>query len=69
MTPRRPGQISGQIYAISTLGSFIGTFLPTLVIIPTIGTKLTFFSFGIVPADRRAGWAWPDSPVDAKCSS
>ncbi len=42
----KAGQISGQIYAISTLGSFIGTFLPTLVTIPTIGTKLTFFVFG-----------------------
>jgi len=42
----KSGQISGQIYAISTLGSFIGTFLPTLVTIPTIGTKLTFFVFG-----------------------
>jgi predicted membrane-bound spermidine synthase len=43
----KAGQTSGQIYAISTLGSFIGTFLPTLVTIPTIGTKLTFFSFGM----------------------
>jgi len=43
----KSGQVSGQIYAISTLGSFIGTFIPTLVTIPTIGTKLTFFSFGM----------------------
>jgi spermidine synthase len=43
----KAGQISGQIYAISTLGSFIGTFLPTLVTIPTIGTKLTFLVFGL----------------------
>jgi len=43
----KAGQISGQIYAISTLGSFIGTFLPTLITIPTIGTKLTFFVFGL----------------------
>jgi len=43
----KAGRISGQIYATSTLGSFIGTFLPTLVTIPTIGTKLTFFSFGM----------------------
>ena len=43
----KSGQVSGQIYAISTLGSFIGTFLPTLVTIPTIGTKLTFFVFGM----------------------
>ncbi|MBE0671468.1 MAG: fused MFS/spermidine synthase [Anaerolineales bacterium] len=43
----KAGQISGQIYAISTLGSFIGTFLPTLVLIPTIGTTKTFLVFGL----------------------
>lgn len=45
--PQKAGQISGQIYAVSTLGSFIGTFLPTLVFIPTIGTRLTFVLFGM----------------------
>jgi predicted membrane-bound spermidine synthase len=40
----KSGQTSGQIYAISTLGSFIGTFLPTLVTIPTIGTKLRAYA-------------------------
>lgn len=45
--PQKTGQISGQIYAVSTLGSFIGTFLPTLVFIPTIGTRLTFVLFGM----------------------
>lgn len=43
----KAGQISGKIYAISTLGSFIGTFLPTLVTIPTIGTTKTFLVFGL----------------------
>ncbi|NJC94960.1 MAG: spermine synthase [Anaerolineae bacterium] len=42
------GRISGQIYAISTLGSFIGTFLPTLVFIPAIGTTKTFLLFSLV---------------------
>ncbi len=42
------GQTSGQIYAISTLGSFIGTFLPTLVFIPAIGTTRTFLLFSLV---------------------
>lgn len=43
----RAGQISGQIYSISTLGSFIGTFLPTLVTIPAFGTKNTFLIFSM----------------------
>jgi predicted membrane-bound spermidine synthase len=36
------GQTAGRIYAISTAGSFIGAFLPDLVLIPTIGTRYTF---------------------------
>jgi spermidine synthase len=39
------GKISGRIYAISTLGSFVGTFLPVLVLIPVVGTTLTFIIF------------------------
>jgi spermidine synthase len=42
---REAGAISGRIYAISTLGSFIGTFLPVLVLIPLVGTTYTFLCF------------------------
>jgi predicted membrane-bound spermidine synthase len=43
---RQAGRISGRIYAISTLGSFIGTFLPVLLFIPLVGTTITFLIFG-----------------------
>jgi spermidine synthase len=44
---RHAGRISGQIYAISTLGSFIGTFLPVLILIPVVGTTYTFLVFSL----------------------
>ena len=39
------GKTSGRIYAISTLGSLIGTFLPVVLIIPELGTFRTFLLF------------------------
>ncbi len=42
------GNTAGTIYGISTIGSFIGTFLPTLVLIPTIGTTRTFLVFSLI---------------------
>lgn len=46
--PARAGNVAGTIYGISTIGSFIGTFLPTLVLIPTIGTTRTFLVFSLL---------------------
>ncbi|MFN8380151.1 MAG: fused MFS/spermidine synthase [Anaerolineae bacterium] len=39
------GRTSGRIYATSTLGSLLGTFLPVLFFIPEIGTTGTFMIF------------------------
>lgn len=44
---KKAGKISGNIYAISTLGSFLGTYLPVLVLIPTVGTTNTFLIFSL----------------------
>jgi len=44
----KAGNVSGTIYGISTIGSFIGTFLPTLLLIPTIGTTRTFLFFSLI---------------------
>ncbi|MCS7011146.1 MAG: fused MFS/spermidine synthase [Anaerolineales bacterium] len=41
----RVGNVAGTIYGVSTIGSFLGSFLPTLVLIPLIGTTRTFLIF------------------------
>lgn len=40
------GRISGQIYALSTLGSLLGTWLPVLFVIPLAGSRMTAIIFG-----------------------
>ena len=39
------GKTVGALGALNTIGSIIGTFLPTFVTIPTVGTAITFLIF------------------------
>jgi len=38
------GTVAGRLYALSTIGSLVGTFLPVLVLIPWIGTQRTIIA-------------------------
>ncbi len=41
------GNVSGRLYSVSTLGSVLGAFLPSLWLFPVIGTSRTILVFGI----------------------
>lgn len=42
----KTGHTAGNVFAMSTIGSIIGTFLPTFVTVPLIGVKRTIIIFG-----------------------
>jgi len=42
------GQTAGRVFAASTVGSIVGTFLPTLIFVPWIGTKRTILLFATI---------------------
>ena len=44
------GAVVGKLGALNTIGSIIGTFLPTFVTIPTVGTAATFIIFASILA-------------------
>lgn len=39
------GSVSGRLYAVSTAGSLLGTWISALVLIPLVGTQRTFICF------------------------
>lgn len=42
------GNTAGSLYALSTIGSIFGSFLPVLVLIPLLGTARTFLILGLI---------------------
>jgi spermidine synthase len=44
------GEVAGRMYAISTVGSLVGTFASALLLIPLIGTQRTFVLFALLLA-------------------
>ena len=44
----RAGNTSGNLYALSTVGSIAGSFLPVLLLIPSLGTARTFVALALI---------------------
>ena len=55
------GNTAGRVYALSTAGSILGTFLPVFWFIPTYGTRPTLEGFGLVlvVVSVLGLWPWP----------
>ena len=55
------GRTAGRLYAISTVGSLLGTMLAALALIPFIGTQRTFLTFAValgLVAAAGLGWRY-----------
>ncbi|HEV2785548.1 MAG TPA: fused MFS/spermidine synthase, partial [Solirubrobacteraceae bacterium] len=60
------GETAGRMYAISTVGSLLGTFLAALLLIPSVGTTRTFLIFALalsVVAAAGLGGRWLLAPL------
>lgn len=44
------GRVTGRLYAVSTMGSLVGTFLSSLLLIPFLGTRRTFLIYALALA-------------------
>ena len=53
------GNTAGRVYALSTGGSILGTFLPVFWFIPTFGTRPTLVGFGLALVVISVAGLWP----------
>src|SRR5437867_366097 len=53
------GNTAGRVYALSTAGSILGTFLPVFWFIPSYGTRPTLEGFGLVLVAVSIAGLWP----------
>jgi spermidine synthase len=53
------GNTAGRVYALSTAGSILGTFLPVFWFIPTYGTRPTMVGFGLALVVMSVAGLWP----------
>jgi len=53
------GNTAGRVYALSTVGSILGTFLPVFWFIPTYGTRPTIEAFALALVGISALALWP----------
>ncbi len=60
------GRVAGRLYAVSTAGSLLGTWLSALVLIPLVGTQRTFLCFALaVGLVAAVGLGWRYAAVPA----
>jgi len=53
------GHTAGRVYALSTAGSILGTFLPVFWFIPGYGTRPTLIGFGLALVGASVAGLWP----------
>jgi spermidine synthase len=53
------GNTAGAVYALSTAGSILGTFLPVFWMIPTLGTRPTMVVFSVALLGLSVAGLWP----------
>ena len=58
---RSGGNVAGAVYALSTAGSILGTFVPVFWLIPTFGTRPTLIIFSVALLGLSVLGLWPRS--------